>query len=210
MGGSASPCILCENAARFNDNASEMFGFGYSLFHQWPRFRLWAQQSDPCQHCRDHGRILQIVPALAGQAEPGCGGRTQVAIAGRAAQDRQDRQNGQRASRPGACRRASAACTQRRLQRQGRLGRTFVRARRPLPPATGQGGQTASRLSLRQLPCRPPACSAEGPARHQAPTIRPPCATLRVGVEWSTLFTTPRKHIPLAAWPGRASMSLPI
>ncbi len=153
---SARPCVLCENAARFNDNASEMFGFGYSLFHQWPRFRLWAQQSDPCQHCRDRGRILQIMPALAGQTRCGCGLEKQDAIAGRAAQDRQGGGSTRRRG-TGGCRSqagwqgcqyacCSPACSQWRLQRQGRICGAPGRAERPLPVAAGQG-QTASRLS---------------------------------------------------------------
>lgn len=159
--GSASPCNLCENAARFNDNASEMFGFGYSLFLQWPRFRLWAQQSDPCQHCRDRGRILQVVPAFAGQTRGGSRLEKQGPFAGRTAQDRQGGSStgcggarGETARYPGrqqACRQAGrgcrAACPQGWLQRQVCLGRAPGRARWRLPVAAGQG-QTAPRLSL--------------------------------------------------------------
>ncbi|MGY2957228.1 hypothetical protein ACVWWT_002453 [Pseudomonas sp. TE6349] len=204
-----------------HDTAWEMFGFGYSFFHQWPRFRLWAQQSDPCQLCRDRGRILQIVPTLAGKARGGHVNQAQGAIAGRAAhvcQGTRPSCSRCRRTAPGggighvrhlcqSCRRC-ATCAPGRVLRQVRLGRAPGRAGRPLPAATGQGAP-ASRLNKG---CSPGATTGQGRCcRTTASGLRrrrgASYQILRVGVEWSTLFNDTR---PLADPLGRSSMSLPI
>ncbi len=176
-----------------------MYGFGYSLFHQWPRFRLWAQQSDPGQHCRDRRRILQVLPAFAGKPDAANAAVRKspslaelrksakatvepvvesVAVAVPSARPAANRVPSQPPSKVRASRHAPV------VQRQGRLGCAPGRAERPLPSATRQG-QTSSRLSLpgrrlrpsvaasRPLPPAQPVYGWERPRQSTGPSMHP-------------------------------------
>jgi len=176
--------------------------FGYSLFHQWPRFRLWAQQSDPGQHCRGRRRILQVLPALVHQARRrGCA--AQDTLAGRAAQVGQGccrachggGRHGRFGARCQGCEQVGEqvrpdSCPCRRFQRQGCLGCAPGRTERAVSPAA-RHGQATPRLS--HAACGGEACLRKAPALS---------GTRQAGVRGQAYRSVTRSS--LNAWPSIA------